>query len=47
MNDPRVIAKIWKDELSKYGGYFDRVVFSIMGSTETVNYKEFADAFTM
>ena len=26
-NDPHIIAEIWKEELSKHGGYFDKVIF--------------------
>lgn len=45
-NDPNTIAEIWKDELNKYGEYFDKVIFSIMGSQETPNYKAFKRVFS-
>ena len=43
-NDPYLIAQIWKDELDKYGGYFDRLIFSIMckNTKDSVNYQAFS-----
>lgn len=44
-NDPNMIAHIWKDILDDYGGQFDKIVFSILGDTNTANYKAFAEVF--
>jgi len=45
-NDPKKISAWWKELLSAYGGYFDKVVFAILGRTKTQDtIKIFQDNF--
>ena len=43
-NDPKFIAKTWKELLEKYGGYFERVIFAVLDKKED-NISAFKETF--
>ncbi len=42
-NDPEMVATLFKENLEKYGKYFDHIVFAIYGSEDDINYKTFKE----
>lgn len=40
-NDPGMVATMFKENLEKYGKYFDYIVFAIYGTKDDINYKTF------